>query len=330
MKNRKNRNKAQNTEAESTIEYSAIRNPKSALDLIQDRIRELRENTDFVNTLLESLVGYAIIAADFDGNIIAFNEGAHHIYGYSQEEIIGKQNMELFFPKDFIEDGRLQRTTADLIENGRFSYEGEKVRKSGERFPAQVLFTLTKDESGKVVGFIEIVEDLTERKRAQEAEAQANTTRIEQLERELSSLEQISQGSTTTVTAQMFGAAPLRESAPDTFNTLVQHYADLLDLALEQRAYRVEHDISGSLRTIAEQMGFMKVGPRDVVEVHGTVLKMKTTGISPQKALIYAEEGRLMVLELMGYLTSFYRNYFTGVIRASPPETAGVEAHDKH
>ena len=54
--------------------------------LIQDRIRELRDNTDFVSTLLESLIGYAIIAADFDGNIIAYNEGARQIYGYNPEE----------------------------------------------------------------------------------------------------------------------------------------------------------------------------------------------------------------------------------------------------
>jgi len=135
--------------------------------LIQDRIRDLRENTDFVSTLLESLIGYAIIAADFDGNIIAFNEGARQVYGYAPEEVIGKQTIEIFFPREFIEAGKLQEITDDLIEKGRFSYEGEKVRKDGEKFPAQILFTLTKDKSGKVVGFIEIVEDLTERKRAE-------------------------------------------------------------------------------------------------------------------------------------------------------------------
>ena len=135
--------------------------------LIKDRIKDLRENTDFVSTLLESLVGYAIIAADFDGNVIAFNEGACQIYGYALEEVIGEQNIEIFFPKDFIQAGKLHQIIGGLIEKGKFSYEGEKVRKNGERFPAQVLFTLTKDNNGKVIGFIEIVEDLTERKKMQ-------------------------------------------------------------------------------------------------------------------------------------------------------------------
>jgi len=140
---------------------------ETSQQLVQDRIEELRESTDFVSTLLESPIGYAIIAADFDGNVIAFNEGAHQIYGYAPEEVIGKQGIEIFFPEDFIETGKLQEIIDNLIEKESFSYEGEKVRKNGERFPAQILFTLRKDKSGKVVGFIEVVEDLTERKRAQ-------------------------------------------------------------------------------------------------------------------------------------------------------------------
>jgi len=136
--------------------------------LIQDRIEKLRENTDFVSTLFESLVGYAIIAADFDGNVITFNEGARQMYGYAPEEIIGQQSIDIFFPRDFIEAGELRQIVRELIEKGRFSCEGEKVRKNGKRFPAQILFTLTKDKSGKVVGFVEIVQDLTERKRMEE------------------------------------------------------------------------------------------------------------------------------------------------------------------
>ena len=136
--------------------------------LIDERINYLHENTDFIRTLFEGLIGYAIIAADFDGNIIAYNEGARQIYGYAPEEIIGKENIEVFFPKGFIEAGKLPQLISELISKERVSYEGEKVRKDGSRFPAQVLLTLTKDKNSKVVGFIEIVQDLTESKRAEE------------------------------------------------------------------------------------------------------------------------------------------------------------------
>jgi len=150
---------------------SHLKPSKTEFDLIQERINYLRENTDFALTLFQNLIGYAIIAADFDGNIIAFNEGAKLIYGYTSEEVIGRQNIELFFPKDFIEAGELQKAIAALIKDERFSYEGEMLRKNGDRFPARVLLTLTKDRNGKVVGFIVIVEDLTERRIAEQAKA---------------------------------------------------------------------------------------------------------------------------------------------------------------
>jgi len=284
--------------------------------LIQERIKELRENTDFVSTLLESLVGYAIVAADFDGNIIAYNEGAHQIYGYAPKEVIGKQAIEIFFPKEFTEAGKLQEIIDGLIETGRFSYEGEKVRENGESFPAQILFTLTKDRSGKVVGFIEIVEDITERKHAEQikSEARQMSEKVEQMERELHSLERFSTPQKTATTAGTFGFKPFQQASPDIFNQVVQQYGDLLELALEQQGYRVEHDISGKLRTIAEQLRFLKAGPRDVIEVHSFALRSKTDAVSHIKAQGYAEEGRVMVLELMGQLVSCYRTYSLSAI----------------
>jgi len=136
--------------------------------LIQRRVEELRRNTDFLRTLLETVEGYAIIAADFDGNILAYNEGAHQIYGYAPEEVIGKRNIDILYPQEFIKGGKLQQIIDGLLSEERFSYEGEKVRKGGRRFPARIVFALTKDRSGRVVGFTKIVEDLTERKRAEE------------------------------------------------------------------------------------------------------------------------------------------------------------------
>ena len=273
--------------------------------LIQNRIKELRENTDFVNTLLESLVGYAIIAADFDGNIIAFNEGARQIYGCAPEEVIGKQNIDVFFTKEFIESGKLQQIIGELIKKGSYSCEGQKVRKDGELFPAQALFTLTKDKNGKMVGFIEIVEDLTERRKVAETKV-----RVEQLERELHSLERISAPPATATTAETFGLMSLHQAAPNTFNQLVQKYGDLIELALEQQAFKVEHDISGELRDMADELGAIKAGPRDVVEIHSTALKGKTGEASQTRYQAYADEGRIMVLELMGHLVSYYRTYY--------------------
>lgn len=142
-------------------------NQSTDADLIKERINYLWEKTDFTYTLFKRLTGYAIIAADFDGNILAYNEGARQMYGFEPKRIIGKQHMEIFFPDDFVESGGLQQTISSLMNKETIRYEGEKVRENGSRFPASILFTVSRDLEGKLVGFVEIVEDLTEQKKTE-------------------------------------------------------------------------------------------------------------------------------------------------------------------
>lgn len=134
----------------------------------------------------------------------------------------------------------------------------------------------------------------------------------EQQERELRSLTQFAAPPKTTVTAEAFGKVPLHQSLPDTFTELVQLYKDFIDLALDQRTFKVDHNLSERLRAIAEQLGFLKAGPRDVVEIYNTALREKVRDQAPVRVQAYMDEARLMVLELMGHLVSFYRNYSLG------------------
>ena len=98
-----------------------------------------------------------------------------------------------------------------------------------------------------------------------------------------------------------------------------------MDLALEQRSFRVEHNLSERLRSMAESIGFLKAGPRDVVQIHSTALKRRRSQATPQKAQAYAEEGRLMVLELMGCLTAYYRTFSIGMRKTPVSDTGQTE-----
>lgn len=147
---------------------SAAASPELEQALIRERIDYLYKNTDFPLTLFRNLSAYAIVAADFDGNVIAFNEGGRLAFGYPPEEVIGRQRIDLFFPGEFIEAGKLQEAVSTVISTGQFSYDGEMLRNGGERFPVHAILTLTKDIGGKMVGLILIAEDITERRRAEE------------------------------------------------------------------------------------------------------------------------------------------------------------------
>jgi hypothetical protein len=60
---------------------------------------------------------------------------------------------------------------------------------------------------------------------------------------------------------------------------------------------------------IARRLGARQANPRDVIDLHSAALQAKIENANPRKAKVYVEEGHLVVLELMGYLVSYYQNY---------------------
>ena len=135
----------------------------------------------------------------------------------------------------------------------------------------------------------------------------------QQQQMELEWLNKLVQTGKTNITARLYGTSSLRETFPEIFQEQVDIYGRLMDLALEEQAYKVDYNISEKLRNQAEKLGVLKAGPRDVVEIHTTALKAKTQSVNVAKAQAYVIEGRLMVLEMMGYLTSYYRKFYLGL-----------------
>ena len=131
---------------------------------------------------------------------------------------------------------------------------------------------------------------------------------------ELEQLEAIAAFNTnnTNKNASLLDSVSLQESKPDIFAELVQNYCEIMDLALDERVHKVKHNTSEKLAALARQLGFMQATPRDAIEIHTTALKEINT-TAARKSQAYAKEGRLTILELMGYLTAYYRKYFIGL-----------------
>lgn len=142
--------------------------------MVAERVRYLKEETDFLVTVFETLSEYAVVAADFDGNVLAYNEGAQALYGHAPEEVIGRCKVEAFFPPAFVHGGDLQGRVRELLEAGRVTFDTDQLRASGETFPAHVHLVLTRDRDGHVVGFVAVAQDLTERQRAEAAVKRAS------------------------------------------------------------------------------------------------------------------------------------------------------------
>lgn len=130
------------------------------------------------------------------------------------------------------------------------------------------------------------------------------------LRQEMLSLGRLSGDPQASITSQMLGKSSLREGNKQIFNSFVKTYSEITDNAVQHRIYKTENSIQEPLLMLAEQLGFLKSGPRDVVEIHSEALKQKLEGMNTAKAQLYMEECRFILLELMGDLVSYYRNYF--------------------
>ncbi|HEU5317319.1 MAG TPA: response regulator, partial [Chloroflexota bacterium] len=136
----------------------------------------------------------------------------------------------------------------------------------------------------------------------------AERERAAQQERELRAIQQLSHPP-SAVTSAALGLNALRRAAPDDFDAMLGDYSALVQRALERRAYRVDHDLSSPLRALADRLGFLGAGPRDVVELHTGALRDCLNGATAERAQALVGEGRVLLVELMGLLISYYRTY---------------------
>jgi PAS domain S-box-containing protein len=105
-----------------------------------------------------------------EGRISTWNTGAERLTGYSAEDILGRSFERLYGEQD-----RQQRLPELLLreaaEHGRAEGEGWRVRKEGSRFWASAIITALTNEQGQLAGFVNVVRDMTEQKRAEEERA---------------------------------------------------------------------------------------------------------------------------------------------------------------
>jgi diguanylate cyclase (GGDEF)-like protein/PAS domain S-box-containing protein len=136
------------------------RRVEAALQQSERRYRELFENaTDMVYT------------ADLDGRLRSFNKRGEEITGYTREEALGMNFVQLAAPA--YADWARQTIARQAVEAAPIVYELEIVAKGGQRVPLEVSTRLIT-ENGRPVGVQGIARDVTERRQAEAALAQAN------------------------------------------------------------------------------------------------------------------------------------------------------------
>ncbi len=124
--------------------------------------------SDPFRLMVESVRDYAIFMLDPAGHIASWNPGAEQMKGYRADEIIGRHFSCFYTPVDVARKHPQEELKIALAE-GRYQEEGQRVRKDGSLFWANVTITALRDHFGQHVGFAKVTRDISDRKATEDS-----------------------------------------------------------------------------------------------------------------------------------------------------------------
>jgi PAS domain S-box-containing protein len=107
----------------------------------------------------------AIYSLSLEGAITTWNRAAEQLYGYSAQEILGR-NADILSPPE--QDGRTILKHARVLEEKLSPHETVRISKSGQLIDVAISVAPLANADGDLEGFSVIARDITERKRAQD------------------------------------------------------------------------------------------------------------------------------------------------------------------
>ena len=123
---------------------------------------------EFYSQIIDSLQDYAILTMDKKLIINSWSSGASRIFGYEVEEAIG-EHFKMIFTQEDKKNGIPKGEIDKALKEGRAVDNKWHLCKDGSKFYAfGVVFPLTGIDV-KLLGYVKILRDLTERKKSEEA-----------------------------------------------------------------------------------------------------------------------------------------------------------------
>ncbi len=104
----------------------------------------------------------AIAVRDLEHNFIYWNRGSTRLYGWKEEEVTGKNAINLIYKT---ESSELIEANKSVMENGEWMGEMHQVTKEGKEVIVDSSWTLMHDSKGKPKSILIINTDITDKKR---------------------------------------------------------------------------------------------------------------------------------------------------------------------
>ncbi len=153
-----------------------IRRARDELEIrVEERTRELTQEVSERRRAEESLrlagmvidnLSEAVVIVDKDFNIVSVNPAFSLISGYPSKDIVGKKPPFLNTLKD--NNSLYKKMLSGVTKSGHWEEELWCVRKDGLEYAARISFSAITGEDGVANKFAAVVNDISERKRAEE------------------------------------------------------------------------------------------------------------------------------------------------------------------
>ena len=123
---------------------------------------EVHRGKAYIENLVENAADI-ILSTDLEDQILTWNRGAELTLGYSKEEVIGK-HLSILLPPSRVHELAEMRAKVELSGALR-DIEVEGKRKGGAAIYLSLSVSPITDVDGKIVGFLRVAKDVTEKKR---------------------------------------------------------------------------------------------------------------------------------------------------------------------
>ena len=122
----------------------------------------------FYSQIIDSLQDYSIFTLDKELIINSWSSGSKKIFGYETDEVIGKP-FDLIFTEEDLKDGIPKIEIETALKEGRATDNRWHIAKDKSLFYAYGLVFPLISLDGKMLGYVKILRDLTERKQSEDA-----------------------------------------------------------------------------------------------------------------------------------------------------------------
>ncbi len=134
---------------------------------LRETLESLSEKTIYLDNILRSSIDLGIVATDLHLRIAYFNPAASLILGCGSEEVIGRDVREIHIQAG-VDPSRLSRAINTVRRGTSYDFSFETREAAGKRF-IQARVSGIIDPSQELLGFVLMVRDITERRKAEDA-----------------------------------------------------------------------------------------------------------------------------------------------------------------